>query len=185
MAMGLAPLVPVGPRAQGPSTSTSLRNLRIAPSGLSTSALYARSSDLAPTLGQGLALCGRVWTKSGQKASDPLMNKTLEGLLCFFSTRLRVLFYDKAGSAFRPGGLLTVPCVGLRLYFEGPDLSSSLLDADMSIAGLASGTWAGTGICDLRASVAAQQKQIDSLVDRVAMLLSSMHSEAGSENTAG
>ncbi|CAE7652660.1 unnamed protein product [Symbiodinium sp. CCMP2456] len=60
---------------------------------------------------------------------------------------------------------------------QGPDLSSSLLDAEKSFAGLVSGTWAGTGICDLRASVTAQQKQIDSLVDRVAMLLSSMHSE--------
>ena len=42
---------------------------------------------------------------------------------------------------------------------QGPDLSSSLLDAEKSFAGLVSGTWAGTGICDLRASVTAQQKQ--------------------------
>jgi len=63
------------------------------------------------------------------------------------------------------------------LVRSSPDLSSSLLDAEKSFAGLVSGTWAGTGICDLRASVTAQQKQIDSLVDRVAMLLSSMHSE--------
>lgn len=39
------------------------------------------------------------------------------------------------------------------------------------------GTWVGTGICDLRASVASQQKQLDSLIDKVAVLLSSMHSE--------
>jgi len=39
------------------------------------------------------------------------------------------------------------------------------------------GTWVGTGICDLRASVASQQKQLESLIDRVALLLSSMHSE--------
>lgn len=39
------------------------------------------------------------------------------------------------------------------------------------------GTWVGTGICDLRASVASQQKQLDSLIDKVALLLSSMHSE--------
>eukprot|EP00438_Fugacium_kawagutii_P018677 Skav217882 [mRNA] locus=scaffold67:54424:60758:+ [translate_table: standard] len=39
------------------------------------------------------------------------------------------------------------------------------------------GTWVGTGICDLRASVVSQQKQLDSLIDRVALLLSSMHSE--------
>eukprot|EP00913_Durusdinium_trenchii_P021748 g20434.t1 len=39
------------------------------------------------------------------------------------------------------------------------------------------GTWVGTGICDLRASLVAQQKQLDTLVDRVAVLLSSMHAE--------
>ncbi|CAJ1396061.1 unnamed protein product [Effrenium voratum] len=39
------------------------------------------------------------------------------------------------------------------------------------------GTWLGTGICDLRATVQAQQQQMDSLVDKVAVLLSSMHSE--------
>lgn len=31
---------------------------------------------------------------------------------------------------------------------------------------------------DLRASLVAQQKQLDTLVDRVAVLLSSMHAEA-------
>ena len=61
---------------------------------------------------------------------------------------------------------------------SGPDLSAPSMLDEKSFAGLVSGTWAGTGISDLRASVTSQQKQIDSLVDRVAVLLSSMHSEA-------
>eukprot|EP00930_Biecheleria_cincta_P046104 TRINITY_DN31799_c0_g1_i1.p1 TRINITY_DN31799_c0_g1~~TRINITY_DN31799_c0_g1_i1.p1 ORF type:complete len:940 (+),score=221.31 TRINITY_DN31799_c0_g1_i1:44-2863(+) len=59
------------------------------------------------------------------------------------------------------------------------DKSSNSLASFMlaSTTAASSGTFAASGITDLRASITAQQKQIDGLVDRVAALLSAMHAE--------